>query len=163
MLTARRFIVAIAPVVAICATLTVTAGSASASVSVVTAIHGQDKAVNESAALKKLKGLDASKPGDAKKLIKPIDTLAKKFDHAANVVADSTADSSTQRLARRDWTTGVREFATGFFTLDRALRDVSDGNPSQAVSLVAKADKSIRAGEKLGDKADRLLGITTGD
>jgi hypothetical protein len=158
----RRFIIALAPVAAMCATLTMSTGSASASVSVVTAIRSQDKAVNESSALKALKGIDASKPGDAKKLIKPIETLAKKFDHAATVVADSTVDSSTQRLARKDWSTGVREFATGFYTLGRALRDVSDGNSAQAVSLVTKADKGIKAGEKLGDKADRLLGITTG-
>ena len=119
--------------------------------------------MNESSALKKLKGLDASKPGDARKLIKPIDALAGKFDHAATVVAGSTADSPTQRIARKDWSTGVREFATGFYTLDRALRDVSDGNPSKAVALVTKADKTIKAGEKLGDRADRLLGLAKGD
>ncbi len=162
MLRVRRFIVAMVPLVAMCATLAVSTGSASASESVTAAIRSQDQAVSASGALKKLQGINAAKPGNAKKLIKPFETLAAKFSHAATVVANSTADSASQRLARGDWSTGVRKLATGFRTLARALRDVSDGNASQAPPLIKQADKLDAAGQKLIAKADRLLGLAVG-
>jgi hypothetical protein len=163
MLTVRRFIVAMVPVAAMCVTLAISTGSASASVNVVDAIHQQDVAVTGSAALQRLQHLEATDKNDPSKLYAPIETLAKKFAHSAAVVSQSSADSAKQRLGRKDWVAGIGEISAGFYKLGHALNDIRHGDRAAGARLAVAADKKVEAGQKLGYKADSLLGIHHGD
>jgi hypothetical protein len=165
MLTVRRFIVVMVPVAAMCAMLAMSAGSASASasVNVVEAIHQQDAVVSASAALQRLQHLEATDKNDSSKLYVPIETLARKFAHSASIVSDSSADSAKQRLGRKDWVAGVREISAGFYKLGHAINDVRHDDRAAGSRLALEATKKVQAGQKLGYRADRLLGLDHGD
>ena len=159
----RSFLVAAVPVAAACATLAVSTAPASAGVNVVTAIHQQDLVINASGAVQRLRHLEATSQNNPKKLYKPIEEIARKFSHAASVVSNSSAATARQRDGRHNWVSGVNEIAAGFYRLGRALHDVIHGAKTNTAKIALDAESKINRGRTLLLRADRQLGLKSGD
>jgi len=140
------------------------AGAAQAATpSVTTAIKAQDKAVKHSAAFRSLKHIKITTPAQAKAAIPKYRALALKLEHAANVVAGASAKGATQKQGQKDWVEGVREVAHGIGLLDTALTDAVHGKGSAAKAELVKAEKALNAGDAIGTKGDKLLGLSPSD
>lgn len=140
------------------------AGAAQAATpSVTTAIKGQDKAVKDSAVFKSLKNVKVNTPAQAKALIPKYKALQLKLEHAATVVSHASATGPNQKTGQTDWVGGVRELARGIGLVDTALKDAVDGNKTAAMAELVKAQKALTAGNALGTKGDKLLGLSTND
>jgi len=148
-------------VIAACVVAGGAAGAAQAATSVTAAIKAQDKAVKNSAAFKSLKHVSAGTPAQAKALIPKYKALQVKLDHAATVVSKASATGAKQKQGQKDWVDGVRELAQGIGMLDAALADAVKGNKAAAKSALTKAQKELVAGNNLGAKGDKLLGLPT--
>jgi len=141
-----------------------TVGTAQASsTSVTAAIKAQDKIFKTSPAYKSLKDFKLSTTAEAKKLVKEFKALRVAADHAATVVSEASASGAKQKQGQNDWVDGLREAATGMGMLNTALQDALDGKAAAAKTLLAKGQKGLDAGNALGDKGDRLLGLPTSD
>jgi hypothetical protein len=68
-----------------------------------------------------------------------------------------------QRAGQKDWVDGARELAHGFEQLTVALRDVERGDKTAAKREAVTAIKTIKAGDTLGTKGDRLLDLPSND
>ena len=142
----------------------VTGGVAQArSTNVVSAIKTQDKLIRRSPAYKDLQHFDVKTKGQAKTLLKSFPALEREADHAATVVAAASTDSVRQRRGQRDWVAGMREGARGIGQFDTAIKDVLAGRKATAKREAIKAEKTIKAGNALGSKGDKLLGLPTSD
>lgn len=141
--------------------LPATAGAAG--MSVTAAIHAQDKAVKNSPAFKKLEHLNVKTPAAAKKAIPELKAAAKKLDKAATAVSDATATTAKQRAGQKDWVAGVRDLSHGLSQLGTALKDIEQGNQAGAKKAVLASQASMKKGNAIGSKGDRLLGLPTSD
>lgn len=140
------------------------AGAAQAATpSVTAAIKAQDKVVKNSAAFKGLKHVKIGTPAQAKALIPKYKALQLELQHAATVVAAASAKGSTQKQGQADWVGGVREVARGIGLFDTALKDAVNGKAAAAKAELVKAQKALAAGNALGTKGDKLLGLPSSD
>ncbi|MGH2910054.1 MAG: hypothetical protein ACRDK8_12225 [Solirubrobacteraceae bacterium] len=143
----------------------VVAGPAQAAsrVGVKSAIVRQDRAVHHSAAYKRLKHTTRGSLTDPRKVIPEYRALGRVIDRAASAVSRSTATTSTQRRARRDWVTGVRLEARGLDQLATALGDIEHGKRYAARREARKAVVTVKRGARLTARGDRLLGLPRTD
>ena len=139
------------------------AATADAASSVTAAIKSQDTAVRHNPAVRALAHFQANTSAQAQKLIPEFQAATKAFDHAATVVSHASASSAQQTAGQKDWVGGVRELARGFTQLSTALRDVVSGDRTAAQREAVTALKTVKAGERLGVKGDRLLGLPSSD
>jgi len=128
--------------------------------SVAAAVRAQNRSIKTTAALHKLKHIKVTNASSARKVIRPLRTLKRKFDHAATVVSHASATTSAQRTGRREWCAGVRRIAHGYAQMITALADVEHGHKSAAKQEVLTAVKTVVTGAKSVLKADRALGVT---
>jgi dihydroxyacetone kinase-like predicted kinase len=140
-----------------------TAAAQAAATSVTTAIRSQDKAVRHNPAVKALAHFHANSPAQARKLIPEFEAASKAVNHAATVVSRASTSSAMQRAGQKDWVDGARELAHGFEQLTVALRDVERGDKTAAKREAVTAIKTIKAGDTLGTKGDRLLDLPSND
>ncbi len=133
------------------------------SMSVAAAIKAQDKAIKRSPAYQQLRHFDAKTPAQAKALISKFAALETTVKHAATAVSGASATTSTQKQAQSEWVKGAREEATGIGQLETGVKDLVAGKNSTAKTEVAKAVKTIKAGDVLGAEADKLLGLPSSD
>lgn len=142
----------------------ITGGVAQAkSTNVVTAIKSQDKLIKRSPAYKELQHFDVKTKTQARTLLKSFSALQREADHAASVVAAASTSSARQKSGRRDWVNGMREGARGIGQFDTGIKDLLAGKKTDAKREVVKAEKTLKAGNALGSKGDKLLGLPTRD
>ena len=153
----KRWLFTLASAGAATVTLAVSAGTASASTNVITAINHENKVILVSKALTQTQKLVKDDQKDPTKLYHAFDALAAKFDRAATYVSHSTADSSKQREGRDDWVGGVRKVAGALYKLGRAFHEIAEGDTAHTAALLKRAQNEVKAGEALGQKAARLL------
>ncbi len=153
----KRWLLTLASAGAVAVTLAVSTGSASASTNVITAINHENKVILVSKSLARTEKLLKGGDKDPTKLWHAFDTLAAKYERAATYVSHSSADSTRQSEGRHDWVGGVRDIGGALYKLGRAFHELAEGNAAHTQQLVASADKRVQAGEKLGEKATRLL------
>ena len=125
-------------------------------------IKAQTRAINQSPQLKGLLKGTKIKLSQAPQLIKLCHALAGKLDHAAGVVAQTTASTAQGRLGKTNWVKGARGLAHGFSQLETALKDLEHGNKSAGQTEAASALKTIANANALGVKADHELKLSTG-
>jgi len=130
---------------------------------VVQAIKTQDKVIKHSHAYKELQHFDATTKTQARTLLKSFSALRRKADHAATVVAAASTSSAQQKQGQRDWVDGVREVARGIGQFDTGIRDLIAGNKAAAKRELRKAERTVKAGNAIGTKGDRLLHLPTSD
>ena len=152
----KRWLFALASTGAVCTTLAVTAGTASANINVVAAIQHENRVILVSKALTQAQKLEAADK-DPARLSKVFDALATKLDGAASYVSHSSADSSRQSEGRADWVGGVRDIAGALYKLGHAFHYLAIKDPEKAEPYVKAAEKKLKAGEALGTKAGHLL------
>jgi len=157
----RQFRTGLVSAFAACFLAVAVAGVAQASaMSVKTAIKTQDKVLKSSSALNSLKHLKVTTAAQVKVAIRKDKTLESKLNHAATVVAAATAIGTKQRQGRKDWVDGVRDISKGFGVLNSALEDAIHGKAAAAKTAELKAENKVTAGDALGAKGDKLLGIS---
>lgn len=71
--------------------------------------------------------------------------------------------TAKQKQGQKDWVGGVRLLAHGIGLLDTALADAVNGKTGAARSELVNAQKALAAGNALGTKGDKLLGLPTND
>jgi hypothetical protein len=134
-----------------------------ASTNVVTAIKTQDRVIKRSPAYKDLQHIDVKTKAQARMLLKSFSTLRREADHAASVVAAASTSGARQKQGQRDWVNGAREFASGLGEFLTGFNDLRAGKTADAKRELLKADKTLKAGNALGSKGDKLLGLPTRD
>ncbi len=125
-------------------------------------IKAQTHSINQSPQLKGLLKGTKIKPSQAPQLIKLCHALAGKLDHAAAVVAKTTASTAQGKLGKTNWVKGARGLAHGFSQLETALKDLQHGNKSAAQTEAATALKTIANATAVGVKADHELKLSNG-
>jgi len=133
------------------------------SANVVTVIKAQDRLIKRSPAYKDLQHFNVNTKTPAKKLVKSFSALKRETDHAATVVAAASTSSARQKRGQRDWVAGMREGARGIGQFDTAIKDLMAGKKAMAKREATKAEKTLKAGNALGSKGDKLLGLPTRD
>lgn len=136
------------------------AGAAQAATpNVKTVIKAQDRLIRKSPEYAKLKTISVQTPAQAQTVVVALGALHKALEHAATVVSKSSTTSARQRTGRNEWVKAARELAHGLTQLQTALRDAEHGNKTAAQAEILKADKTMKAANTLGTKADRLIGL----
>jgi hypothetical protein len=133
------------------------------STNVVTAIKSQDKVIKRSPAYKELQHFDVKTKTQARTLLKSFSALQREADHAASVVAAASTSSARQKSGQRDWVNGMREGARGIGQFETGIKDLLAGKKTDAKQEVVRAEKTLKAGNALGSKGDKLLGLPTRD
>jgi hypothetical protein len=148
-------------VIVACSLAGAAAGTAEAgAMSVKTAIKAQDKVVKSSPAFQSLKQIKVNTAAQVTVLIRKDRALEKKLNHAAAVVSAASATGSRQKQGQKDWVNGVRDIAQGLGTLNVALEDAIHGRATAAKTAELKAENKVEAGDALGTRGDKLLGIS---
>jgi hypothetical protein len=156
----RRMLGAAVPVAAACVTLAVSAAPASASVNVVTAINQQNLHIGATGAVQRLKRLETTDRKDPTKLYHAFDQVAARFAHAATVVSHSSVDSARQATGRHDFVTATRDLSGALYKLGHAFHLIARHTTGPEVDrLLLAAERTTNRAEKLGRRADRLLGV----
>jgi len=130
--------------------------------SVRAAIKAQTPAINQSPQIKGLLKGAKVKATKVPALIKLCQTLEGKLDHAAAVVAKTTASTAQGKAGKSNWVNGARGLAHGFSQLVIALKDDEHGNKSAGQTEAAAALKTIANADALGVKADHELKLSSG-
>lgn len=149
-------------VIASAALIAATTGTAFAGQTVVQAIKAQDRIISASPTYKSLKSFKIDSTTAAKNAIPKYLALQKLFDKAASSVASASATPS-QKTGQKDWVNGVRMGASGIGYLVTELNAVVRGDKTAAKTAATKAVKLLDAGNALGDKGDKLLGLPNND
>jgi len=140
--------------------LAVTGIAQASAVSVKAAVKAQDKALKSSSALNSLKHIKATTPAQIKVVVGKDKALETKLNHAATVVSQASATGATQKQGQKDWVDSVRDISKGFGQLNIALEDAIHDKAAAAKKAEAKAENTVAAGDALGAKANKLLGIS---
>lgn len=145
------------------ATLAPTAAMAQASTpSVQKAIRSQDKAVLESAAVKKILTTGQVSKAQLPKIITLFGALERKLSHAATVVSKASAPTAADKTGQTDWVTAKRMAAKAIGMYVVAFKDVEHNHKAAANTEGKKAIKLIIAADKLILKADKALKLPVG-
>jgi hypothetical protein len=133
------------------------------STNVVTAIKAQDRVIKRSPAYKDLQRVDVKTKAQARTLLRSFSALRREADQAATVVAAASTSNARQKQGQRDWVHGAREFANGLGEFDAGFRDLAAGKTADAKRELLKAERTLKAGNALGSRGDKLLGLPTSD
>ena len=90
-----------------------------------------------------------------------LQTLVNTLNHAASVVSQASATTSTQKEGQKDWVAGVRGTSTAVGQIITAVQDLARGDKADALVTIHKAEKTEAAAAKLGEKGDKLLGVSS--
>jgi hypothetical protein len=150
-------------VIAAAALIAASAGNALAgNQTVIQAIKAQDKVIDASSTYKSVKSFKIDSVTAAKKAIPKYEALQKLLANAATSVAGASATAG-QKTGQKDWVSGVRTLSTGIGYLVTELNDAVHNNNAAAKTAARKAEKLIIAGNTIGAKGDKLLGLSTSD
>ena len=147
------------------AAFTVTAGAGVAqahTTNLRSTIRSQDKAVLESAAVKRILATGQVTKAELPTVIREFQTLQTKLAHAATVVAAAPAPTATTRTGRADWVDGKRTAARAIGEYVIAFKDLEAGHKAAAQTEGKRAVQTILAADKLIVKADKTLGLPVG-
>ena len=156
-----RSIAALAPVIALGAGLAGPVSAQASATNVRTAVQRQTREVTNSPAARRLRAATASNASQARKLVGPLEAYERRLHRAATDVSHASTSSSTQRTARTDWVSGIRDDARAFGQLATAFRDLERGDKTGARREVANAKRTALAADKLVLRADSKLKLRT--
>jgi hypothetical protein len=128
------------------------------------AIRAQDRALDSSPALKVLeqKGNTLLTSAGIQRYARDAGIAAGEFNRAADAVADANAMPG-QADGQRVWVESARKESGGFSEIQAGTRLVTQGRVKAGNHKLALGHAKIEAGDKLGLRAGRLLGLHPGD
>ena len=135
-------------------------GLASAATSgLIPTIKAQDRVIRSTAGYADLTHSTLSTKGQAKKDIPELQTLKAKISQAATAVSHAQTTSATQKAGQKDWVRGAQELADAVGQIDTGLKDLIQNNKTAAATALRRGQKTLGAADKVGNRADKLLGL----